>query len=309
MDALKLIADALNEGVALLSSVRGAMLDVAAADGHRGVVEMLLALPPPDDADSSGYRIQKPLHCASMNGHPGIVEVLLEEPSIGVNDVDAHNFTPLDLAVRFEHSNVVELLLLVPGVTVRANTLLCAACSGDGDTMKMLLDFQDINVNGVGEHGCTALHPAVRADHRDVVSALLGVPHIDVNVADHCGCTPLHEAVSFKRRELVAALLASPKVDVNIANNDGRTALHLAAFSFESDMAKMLLRMPSIDFNVRDNGGKTPADLAGSYRCCQIWAWTRSWWFRPLFLRKLILKHRRCCALCHSMFMPENQLQ
>ncbi|ELR09556.1 hypothetical protein VC83_08730 [Pseudogymnoascus destructans] len=62
------------------------------------------------DRDSSG---QTPLHYAAMKGHADIVQTLLDHGADhGVEDKT--DYTALDLAIHYRHSNVIKILADMP---------------------------------------------------------------------------------------------------------------------------------------------------------------------------------------------------
>ena len=83
-------------------------LHLAAADGHRDVVELLLAnRAQVDAADNNRWT---PIHMAAERGHKDVVELLLV-PKAQVNDRDKNSWTPLHFAAANGHKDVAELLL------------------------------------------------------------------------------------------------------------------------------------------------------------------------------------------------------
>jgi len=113
----------------------------AAADGDLGKVKALLK-PNPDLVFSKDYNGMTPLHYAATEGHKDVVELLLASKS----DVNAKNklgATPLFLAAVKGHKDVVELLLVKGAeVNVRDNNgdtpLDWAAKAGHKDIVELL---------------------------------------------------------------------------------------------------------------------------------------------------------------------------
>jgi len=73
-----------------------------------------------------------------------------------------------------------------------------------------------------------ALLRAARAGNADTVRALLASPQVDVNGIDEHGNTALIEAARFGHDDVVTALLIA-KADTKTKNDEGKTALMLAA--------------------------------------------------------------------------------
>lgn len=85
------------------------------------------------------------------------------------------------------------------------DALLRAASAGNADTVRTLLASPDVDVNGIDDHGNTALIQAARLGHDEVVTALL-----------------------------------IAKADMNAKNDEGKTALMLAAEGGHDETIKML---------------------------------------------------------------------
>jgi ankyrin repeat protein len=111
-----------------------------------------------------------------------------------VNHRNTHGQTPLYLACEGGHEDVLRVLLQVEGAelsTGSARTPLSAAAkSGHLSIVMMLLAHPNVDVNGVGKDGCTALWHASANGHQVVVQCLLSQTEVDVNKASPHG-TPL----------------------------------------------------------------------------------------------------------------------
>jgi serine/threonine-protein phosphatase 6 regulatory ankyrin repeat subunit B len=150
----------------------------------------------------------------------------------------------------------------------RANALLHAAGSGDGDRIKAMLqagadpNFLDPDVPNPERQ--TPLLEAVRFDRRLAVTVLLE-SKADVNVANRAGSTPLMEAADRFNAEVVKMLL-DHGADVKARDKDGNTALIRAADSRRSWDPKQEALIPSLlekgaEVNVHNSKGQTPLML------------------------------------------------
>ena len=86
-------------------------LHLAAAEGHRTVVELLLK----NGADTNAQTKRQewtPLHIAAVLGYTEVVRSFIAHGT-DVNVKDGRGNTPLDLAKRGGHTEIVELLIKV----------------------------------------------------------------------------------------------------------------------------------------------------------------------------------------------------
>lgn len=132
------------------------------------------------------------------------------------------------------------LLLVLPAAAASADetTLIEAANRGDTAVVGTLLD-QGADVNGTAVDGTTALHWAVRGEHRELAELLL---RTGANAAseDRYGVTPLHLAAENGSVELIAALLDSG-ADPDSTAPTGETALMTATRTGKTDAMALLI--------------------------------------------------------------------
>jgi len=118
--------------------------------------------------------------------------------------------------------------LLAPGPGLAASTvpLVDAAARGDLAAVRvLLLERADVDARAVD--GTTALHWAVRGDHRDIAELLLGAG-ADASAVDRYGVTPLYLAAENGNASLIRRLLDAG-ADPNAVDPGGETALMTAA--------------------------------------------------------------------------------
>jgi ankyrin repeat protein len=178
---------------------------IAAANGHKAMVELLLAKGADvNSRDSSG---QTALHLAAENGFQSVAEALLANKA-DVNARDKNQVTPLHLAARKGHSAMVAFLLVhqaepnaqdAKGQT----SVSLAAQAGHSETLNKLLaagarpDVEDSN-------GLTPLSYAADDGHLDSVKALLEAKaNPDAGKID----LPLAQAMWNKHLEIAELLL------------------------------------------------------------------------------------------------------
>jgi len=177
--------------------------------------------------------------------------ILALGPELGAKD--AAGRTPLDAA------------FLHPGSTVGAEIaeLLVArnAPSSIDEFAYFLRTVRDTNyARARFADGATALHEAVRYDHRGYLSFFLerGVP-VDAKTAS--GSTPLHDAIRLGRLE-AAALLLSGGADPNARDGAGNATLHIALPVSQGAVDLVLAR--GADPALKDKAGNTALHVAVS---------------------------------------------
>ena len=81
-----------------------------------------------------------------------------------------------------------------------------AAHNGCLETMRLLVDHPDVDVNDKNGRGNTALHLAVDANQVDVIRFLKTRPNLDVEATNQVGETPLMMAIASGRTLAAEAL-------------------------------------------------------------------------------------------------------
>ncbi|XP_052438349.1 transient receptor potential cation channel subfamily A member 1-like [Carassius gibelio] len=155
------------------------------------------------------------LHFAAEYGRINTCKRLLETftDSKMLNDWDEKGLTPLHLASKAGHTQVVELLLR-SGALFQSDykgwsCLHHAAAEGYTQTMKILLAANVKLLDITNEDGNTALHIAAQAGHVGAVLLLLDRgAEITLNNADN---SFLHEAVRNEKKDVVNAVIENER--------------------------------------------------------------------------------------------------
>ena len=118
-----------------------------------------------------------------------------------------------------------------------------AAKKGDMETLKALLDNDQMLLNARDKDGSTALHCAAWKDHRELVAFLLdaGADVNAHNANDHWGTTPLHAAAHANNTAVVQRLLDAG-ADINATDMNGKTPLFHTTFHKATAVAKLLTK-------------------------------------------------------------------
>ena len=205
-------------------------LTLATRNKHDNVVHALLS----DSqclVDAKGQDGYTALHCSCRDGHVDIVRTLVNHKA-NVNARTDSGDTPLTLAAKYKHDNVVDALLSDSGCLVDAKS----------------------------QYGYTALHYSCRYGHVDIVRAL--VKHkANVNARIDSGDTPLTLAAEYNRDNVVHALLSVSQCLVNAKGQDGYTALHYSCRYGHVDIVRTLVKHKD-NVNARTDSGDTPLTLA-----------------------------------------------
>ncbi|KAI9659054.1 MAG: hypothetical protein M1821_002014 [Bathelium mastoideum] len=200
---------------------------------------MQLAWHTPSQAESTwnvSGRIA-PLHVCAFYGLESLCRALLQYVSTVDPGDEILDQTPLIIACRKGHIDIVELLLKAGAnpnhLDVLDNSPLMEAIeNGDMGIFSTLLKRIDLDLDlrGSGHGAQTALIKAAKLNRLPQVKRLLESGRIDVNKSDTSNCTALIRAIRSLNRDVVALLLNQRDTDLNVRDSlAGRTALDWAA--------------------------------------------------------------------------------
>ncbi|KAJ5404145.1 hypothetical protein N7509_004016 [Penicillium cosmopolitanum] len=199
-----------------------------------------------------------PLHIASRYGHVNIVLLLLKR-KVEINPTDNRGCTPLHLASAHGCSQEASLLLEHGAEVEHENfqgetALICAAQSGHELIVRYLLQHgANLDIQDFG--GSTALSRASGRGYDTIVEVLLEHnPNLDLQ--NSTGRTALAETVHAKK-EKISFMLIGHGADPNIQDQNGCTALHWAVGYGLSKTVIMLLEN-NADPNMQNGKGQTP---------------------------------------------------
>lgn len=172
-------------------------LHLAAWAGHQDIIKILLTHPyHPANPNFQTIDKETPLHCAAQHGHTGVLTTLLAHGA----DPNIPNFrgeTSLDLAAQYGRLQAVQMLirahpeLLKPfqyESTGHLSPLHLASRNGHTNVVEVLLSA-GVNVNILTSSG-TALHEAALCGKDPVVKTLLDAG-ADLEATDNEGRTAL----------------------------------------------------------------------------------------------------------------------
>ncbi|KAG3198516.1 hypothetical protein PC128_g5962 [Phytophthora cactorum] len=191
-------------------------LMVAAAEGHRDVVRVLIRRGADVGVRTHELR-STALHFAAKNGDAEIVAALCECDAAVVDSWNVNADTPLIWACIEGRAEAVKVLLK-HGADVNmlnqygASTLLCAVMIGEdpeqdaesdkrrAEILAMLLEKNGKLVNFQDREGSTAMHLAASCGYLECVKTLLAFG-ADITLRNAIGQTPLEEAQDSELRE------------------------------------------------------------------------------------------------------------
>jgi pectate lyase len=250
-------------------------LQFAAMNGHREMIELLLAEGARIDAQES-YPGRTALDYAVEKGYKDIVELLITKGAdvnvkiIGPQEGD----TPLHTAIRMAHKDIVELLIS-KGADVNAKSnqgeapIDIAMRKPHMDIASALIDngaeasfFTKMRVN-MARQAKTAnlsLLFAAQNGEQEKVEALLD-QGVDINLRDSEGNTSLYYAAREGHGE-VAQLLIEKGADVTVKDAQGMTPLYFAVGNGMDAVAELIIAHDNIDVNVQTDRGWTPLHMA-----------------------------------------------
>lgn len=144
--------------------------------------------------------------------------------SIDINYLyeDPDNKTLLDIACSNKNNSKFVELLLKYGANINLRNVLLkkapihlAVSYADSDTVKLLVENQNIDINQPDRAGDTALHLAVQQGKVDFVKLLLKHPHIEVNKTNNKNRTPLHISACKNNRQITELLVQKDDIDLD----------------------------------------------------------------------------------------------
>ena len=206
-----------------------------------------------------------PLILAARNKHENVVHTLLSDSQCPVDTKGQDGYTALHYSCRDGHVDMVRSLVKykanVNAITDNGDTpLTLAAINKHDNVVYALLSDSQCSVDAKGQNGYTALHYSCRDGHIDIVRSL--VKHkADVSARTDSGDTPLTLAAINKHDNVVHALLMDYQCPVDAKDQNGCTALHYSCELGNVSIVRILVKNKA-NVNIRTDSGDTPLTLA-----------------------------------------------
>ena len=190
---------------------------------------------------------EKCLIVAASVGNLNVVKYLVEENTLDIDTKNEYNDTPLTIAVRRDHLNVVRYLTDkgadIHSSTVEGSCLVTAVFRGHLDIVKHLIGCgADVNFKEMPQHNIyckTPLIAAVEFGYLQIVKEL-HENGAEVNFRSNCRYSPLFVACRENRIEIIKYLIDA-KADVNLGCEYDDMPLIVAAEKGYYDVVRLIL--------------------------------------------------------------------
>lgn len=124
---------------------------------------------------------------------------------------------------------------------------------GNETLIKEYLDMYPNEINNAIEFNYTPLMlTCLNNVNLNVVKILLSYDNININSQTASGYTALMLAITWDAFSIFKLIISHEKIDVNIYNKNGDTALILAVSKNDISMTKLLLKNENIDINFKN---------------------------------------------------------
>jgi ankyrin repeat protein len=249
-----------------LNSSKEEVIRWASLQGFEMVARLLFAADPAL-VNTSYSRDYTPLHLAAKHGHVNIVDLLLEY-GVDVN-LPCADDTALCLAISGGHTEAVALLL-DKGAEANAlsgyksNGIQEASWKGNKEIVELLLD-NGAYVDAMPFEGDTALQKASANGHKEIVELLIG-RGADIHAQGTFFGTGV-QAASINGRKEIVELLIEKGVDVNVQGGYYGNAIQGASTHGHKEIVELLLdKGADVNAQGRSHGNALKAACAGCHK-------------------------------------------
>ncbi|XP_077300968.1 uncharacterized protein LOC143921515 [Arctopsyche grandis] len=214
------------------------------------------------NVDSKNYYGKTPLHLAVKNKHLNIVKVLLDNEA-SVEAVDDNLDTPLHCASVFSDADIA-IVLIEKGASIECKNadgdtpLHIASIFGNTHVMKVLID-KNADINSINNSGDTPIQNATIRGKSDAVEFLIK-KGANISIKGYRGQTPLHRAVIDTHLNIVKLLLDNG-ASVEAVDDNLDTPLHCASVFSDADIAIVLIDKGA-EIEIKNVNGDTPLHIA-----------------------------------------------
>ena len=231
-----------------------------------GIIELVAALIEIQGYGSKWgwYLGDSPLALAARNGHEEVVQMLVGWEGVDPDEPNRYGQTPLSYAAEHGRKGVVEILLGRAEVNLGRidklgrTPLSYAVGNGSEEVVMILLERAGVSSDWADNKGRTLLSHAAGHGQEAIVKMILGWEDGDVDRPDNKGRMPLSYAAREGHEGMVKMLLEREEVDPDKPANNGRTPLSYAAEEGHEGVVKILLEREEVDPDTPDGDGGTP---------------------------------------------------
>ncbi|KAL7621867.1 hypothetical protein AAE478_007367 [Parahypoxylon ruwenzoriense] len=198
------------------------------------------------------------------HGDGRTLSCLLGIGMLGLDEKNRDGSTPLSLAVRRDHEDIIRLLLN-RGANIESldqfgqTPMHTAAERGHAAIVQLLLD-RGANIETKNKNGETPLSLAAKSGHATIVELLLD-RGANIETKDNNGRTLLSIAAGAGRDFVVTMLLLAKRANIESPDKFGQAPIHRAAKRGNAGVIQLLLN-EGINIETRDKNGRTPLSLA-----------------------------------------------
>ncbi|GMG09336.1 ankyrin repeat-containing domain protein [Aspergillus flavus] len=198
------------------------------------------------------------LHHAAANGNASTVRELLEQ-ELNVNARDCDGQTPLHLAARNGHQEVVKVPISQHDVDLNAwepshhTPLMCAVMSGATEVVGLLLGTKGVEVDTTSHTQRPLLQLAIEGGHIDTIQRLLQDSRLDIS--SNWGCNSPLLASIWAGRDSVTLFVLSQGGLSDVRTPLGESALLLAIRKGSPAVVKEILKDDTVVVNSTDHNG------------------------------------------------------
>ena len=250
-----------------------ALLHLSCERGYVGIVRTLLT-EHKADVNARTHSGDTSLTLAARKKHETIVHALLSDSQCLVDAKGQDGYTALHYSCRYGNVDIVKALVShkanVNARTDSGSTPLTLAARNKHDNVVHVLSDYNCEVLAKDKDAYTALlHLSCERGYVGIVRTLLTEHKANVNARTHSGDTPLTLAARKKHETIVHALLSDSQCLVDAKCQDGYTALHYSCSYGYADIMRILINH-NANINARTDSGDTPLHVAALYGQLQV---------------------------------------
>jgi len=181
---------------------------------------------------------------------------------------DDSNRSILYSAIKFNHIDIIELLLLKNNTIIGKNILdikdndgnfplIYAISFQNIDIIKLILKYSS-NILNKNNNGDTILHYALNTNNIEIMKLIFNSVN-NINIQNEKGETVLHLAIKNKNLDIIKFILNNDTIDLNIKNKLGLSILHYVFILADVDILSYILThiKHKINTNIQDKSGNT----------------------------------------------------
>ena len=237
-------------------------LHLAAKHNNVGIIEYLAIKRRCTDTVWSSCVSDSPLHYAARFGCLSVVKLFIYGLHCSPDIKGSGALTPLDLANKYNHYDVIDYLELILPLHV-------ASYRGDLCEVKYLVEekYFDPLQKFVIDNERTALHCAADAGHLNILKYFIEEQYCNPLCFDKDNVTPLHVAAKKGQMEIIRYLIFEAKCDPSVEDSNGDTPLHYAVQDgINMDAVTFFINELHCDPSIPDHYGKILLHYAAEQR-------------------------------------------